>query len=99
MASEREAAEAEADELAEATGLSSEQIAARRRDLRRCALMFYEEQKKKRTKKIKSKLFRKIRKKQRTKEEAWREALRVTDPESSASSRRRTRGSVPSWMT
>ena len=60
----------EHDEL-EANHLSAEDVAARKTQLRQLrALMFYEEQKNKRVKKIKSKLYRKIRKKQKQKMEA-----------------------------
>ena len=46
------------------------------------ALLFYQEQKHKRIKKIKSKMFRKIRKKKRDKHEnEVREHIRVTNPE------------------
>ena len=69
--------------LLEERQLSEEEVLKRRSELARLrSLMFYQEQKAKRVKKIKSKTYRRLRKKQRAKEEAAaRERLRETDPE------------------
>ncbi|OQR91532.1 U3 small nucleolar RNA-associated protein [Achlya hypogyna] len=75
------AAEGEALEL---NAVAPEEVAARQKELAKMrALMFYEEQKARRVKKIKSKLYHKIRNKQDAKRE--RAALRELDPELAAS--------------
>eukprot|EP00949_MAST-11_sp_MAST-11-sp1_P005207 g5207.t1 len=63
--------------------LTEEEVKARRAELAKMrALMFYQEQKHKRTHKIKSKAYHRIRKRQKNRHEReQREALRAVDPE------------------
>ncbi|KAF1329912.1 U3 small nucleolar rna-associated protein, partial [Globisporangium splendens] len=80
--SDRTIAKEEQDELAQKK-VSKEEVIQRQRELSKMrALMFYEEQKQKRIKKIKSKLYHKIRNNQDKKEaEKQRKQLRELDPE------------------
>jgi U3 small nucleolar RNA-associated protein 14 len=82
---ETSAYNAEGDELAE-NEVTMEEIKSRRDQISKMkALMFYQEQKQKRTKKIKSKLFHKIRNKQAERSERLAmEELREVDPEAAA---------------
>ncbi|GAB9466920.1 U3 small nucleolar rna-associated protein [Globisporangium polare] len=80
--SDRTIAKDEADELAQKK-VSKEEVVARQQELAKMrALMFYEEQKQKRIKKIKSKLYHKIRNSQDKKQtEKQQKQLRELDPE------------------
>ncbi|OQR89030.1 U3 small nucleolar RNA-associated protein [Thraustotheca clavata] len=77
--SDKAAAKQEAEEL-EMNAVSAEEVKARQKELAKMrVMMFYEEQKHRRVKKIKSKLYHKIRNKQDAKRE--RAQLRELDPE------------------
>lgn len=80
--SDRTIAKDEQDELAQKK-VSKEEVVARQQELAKMrALMFYEEQKQKRIKKIKSKLYHKIRNSQDRKQaEKQQKQLRELDPE------------------
>lgn len=80
--SDRTIAKEEQDELAQKK-VSKEEVIQRQKELSKMrALMFYEEQKQKRIKKIKSKLYHKIRNNQDKKQtEKQRKQLRELDPE------------------
>ncbi|CAI5745700.1 unnamed protein product [Peronospora destructor] len=80
--SDKKQAKGEEEELAR-KHVSTEEVAARQKELAKLrSLLFYEEQKKKRIKKIKSKLYHKIRNAQDKKAVArQKEELRALDPE------------------
>ncbi|UIZ26158.1 hypothetical protein KXD40_002593 [Peronospora effusa] len=80
--SDKKQAKGEEEELAR-KHVSTEEVAARQKELAKLrSLLFYEEQKKKRVKKIKSKLYHKIRNAQDKKTVArQKEELRALDPE------------------
>ncbi|ETP48472.1 hypothetical protein F442_05801, partial [Phytophthora nicotianae P10297] len=80
--SDKKLAQDEEEELARKR-VSTEEVAARQKELAKLrSLLFYEEQKKKRVKKIKSKLYHKIRNAQDKKAVAkQKEELRALDPE------------------
>eukprot|EP00644_Phytophthora_capsici_P015987 jgi/Phyca11/122796/e_gw1.49.85.1 len=80
--SDKKLAQDEEEELARKR-VSTEEVAARQKELAKLrSLLFYEEQKKKRVKKIKSKLYHKIRNSQDKKAVAkQKEELRALDPE------------------
>ncbi|CAH0473598.1 unnamed protein product [Peronospora belbahrii] len=80
--SDKKLAKGEEEELAR-KHVSTEEVAARQKELAKLrSLLFYEEQKKKRIKKIKSKLYHKIRNAQDKKAVArQKEELRALDPE------------------
>ncbi|KAJ0411310.1 hypothetical protein ATCC90586_005719 [Pythium insidiosum] len=82
LSDDRAVAKEEHDELVQKK-VSTEEVMQRQKELAKMrALMFYEEQKAKRVKKIKSKLYHKIRNNQNRKEqEKAREQLRQLDPE------------------